>query len=222
MTAGTTQLVLLNITTIENLTHKAKVWQLAVLNPRPETMGSSPSATPKVAPLQVTYGPPAQRQSERSPTIQSNHRSDASENRLAEASPPLRTFSILKTRPGENPWDLGKFKNFKSVMGDRWWDWFLPIKRSPCCNHDHGESAFLLGTVVDRMRREAGISPTVACDTARTSRPQSHRSHRSSAAGDAPLPQGRGHNGHHLDGSRHSGKGRRDRRRERRGQVESA
>ncbi|KAH0544640.1 hypothetical protein FGG08_001290 [Glutinoglossum americanum] len=117
MTSGTTQLILLNTTTVENLTRKTKVWQLAILNPRPDTIGSSPSNTPKVAYHQVTYGLPRQTPSQDNPSIQSGHRSDAPENpRPTETSPPFRTFAILKTRPGENPWDLGKSKNFQSVM----------------------------------------------------------------------------------------------------------
>ncbi|KAH0553440.1 hypothetical protein GP486_006489 [Trichoglossum hirsutum] len=158
MAVGTAQLVLLNITTIENLTRKTKVWQLAVLIPRPEVIGSSPSDTPKVGFLQVTYGLPGQTSREKSQEIQSSRPLGTPENHNSteEPSPPSRTFAVLRTQPGENPWDLGKLENFKSVMGDRLWDWFLPLRHSPSRKHDHGDSAFLLGAVVDRMRKEAG------------------------------------------------------------------
>ena len=43
-------------------------------------------------------------------------------------------------------------------MGEHWYDWFLPIRYSPCSRHDSGESQFELGPVVDRMRQEAGIA----------------------------------------------------------------
>ena len=71
---------------------------------------------------------------------------------------PTRTFAILHSKPGENPYDLGRLCNFKSVMGDRWIDWLLPLRSSPCCDHS-GESAFALGPVVQRMKEEAKIVP---------------------------------------------------------------
>ena len=37
-------------------------------------------------------------------------------------------------------------------------DWLLPWRSSPCCDHS-GESAFVLGPVVQRMKEEAGIIP---------------------------------------------------------------
>ncbi|KAI8963982.1 palmitoyltransferase PFA5 [Daldinia sp. FL1419] len=59
-----------------------------------------------------------------------------------------RTFAILKTEPGENPWDLGKWRNWKSVMGNNVLDWFLPIRRSPCANHESHESFYPMGHVL--------------------------------------------------------------------------
>ncbi|KAM3083724.1 palmitoyltransferase pfa5 [Clarireedia jacksonii] len=66
----------------------------------------------------------------------------------------VRTFAILETvHPGDNPWDLGSaLLNWKSVMGDRVIDWFLPLKRSPCCNHENTESYFQVGPCVDQIR----------------------------------------------------------------------
>lgn len=43
-------------------------------------------------------------------------------------------------------------------MGEHWYDWFLPIRHSPCSRHDSLESQFELGPVVDKMRQEAGIA----------------------------------------------------------------
>ncbi|KAL8998109.1 MAG: hypothetical protein Q9169_002802 [Polycauliona sp. 2 TL-2023] len=65
-----------------------------------------------------------------------------------------RTFAILHSKPGENPWDLGYFRNFKSVMGEHWYDWFLPIKPSPCAKHDRQDCEFETGPVVERMMSE--------------------------------------------------------------------
>jgi palmitoyltransferase len=74
----------------------------------------------------------------------------------------VRTFAILETvHPGDNPWDLGSvLLNWKTVMGDRVIDWFLPLKRSPCCNHEHTESHFQVGPCVDQIRASVSfISP---------------------------------------------------------------
>ena len=43
-------------------------------------------------------------------------------------------------------------------MGEHWYDWLLPIRYSPCTNHNWGDSQFATGPVVDRMREEAGIA----------------------------------------------------------------
>ena len=65
-----------------------------------------------------------------------------------------RTFGILRMpEPGSNPWDLGSgFLNLKTVLGTSIIDWLLPIRRSPCCNHEDPESQFLVGPAVDITR----------------------------------------------------------------------
>jgi len=70
----------------------------------------------------------------------------------------IRTFAILHTKPGENPFDLGSYENFKTVMGDHWYDWLFPFTHSPCANHDREGGQFAMGPVVQRMRRDAGIA----------------------------------------------------------------
>jgi palmitoyltransferase len=70
-----------------------------------------------------------------------------------------RTFAILKMlEPGDNPWDLGtKIANWETVMGISVWDWFLPVRRSPCCNHEDTESHFMIGPWVDLLRCKVGF-----------------------------------------------------------------
>jgi len=72
-----------------------------------------------------------------------------------------RTFAILDMKQGQNPWDLGSLLlNWETVMGLSVIDWVLPIKRSPCCNHEDAESQFELGPWVDLLKASAGfISP---------------------------------------------------------------
>lgn len=132
MTGSSLQFLVLNSSTIENLSRRTKVWQLAVHIPRP--LGSAAATRlPTIAyPLVSPNSPP-------------------------EQSPQGKVFAILRSKPGENPWDRGPLENIKSVMGKRWYDWILPIKHSPCRNHEREDSQFALGPVVDRMRAEAGL-----------------------------------------------------------------
>ncbi|EXJ92713.1 hypothetical protein A1O3_01265 [Capronia epimyces CBS 606.96] len=77
--------------------------------------------------------------------------------RSEEAADLKRTFAILETAPGENPFDIGWFNNFKEVMGFTLLDWFLPLRPSPLLDHSDPTSMYKLGTVVSRMKKEAGI-----------------------------------------------------------------
>ncbi|KAL8650839.1 MAG: hypothetical protein Q9210_003594 [Variospora velana] len=155
MSGSSLQFVFLNTTTIENLSRKTKVWQLAV---------HIPDIPPRSAPPHlrtITFSPPVP-----------NAPGPAS----TALPPELRTFAILHSRPGENPWDLGPYRNFKSVMGDHWYDWLLPIKHSPCARHDWLESEFEMGPVVERMKREAGIVGPDQMET--DEKPRRHRRRR--------------------------------------------
>lgn len=44
-------------------------------------------------------------------------------------------------------------------MGESWYDWFLPFRLSPCCNHDRSNAQFETGPVVQRMKEDAGLVP---------------------------------------------------------------
>lgn len=69
-----------------------------------------------------------------------------------------RTFAVLKMKQGDNPWDLGtRLLNWETVMGSNFVDWFLPIRRSPCCNHEDSESQFQIGPWVDLLRSSVGF-----------------------------------------------------------------
>ncbi|KAF7899822.1 hypothetical protein EAF00_004158 [Botryotinia globosa] len=83
----------------------------------------------------------------------------------------VRTFAILETlTPGDNPWDLGSaLLNWETVMGEHFFDWFLPMKRSPSCNHENTESHFSIGPSVDRIRASVCFIPPNEV------RPEGHR-----------------------------------------------
>ena len=130
MSGSSLQYVFQNTTLIENLSRHSKVWQLAVHIDRPpinQTGIGFPS---------VTYPLGDE------PTSAPNSK---------------RTFVVLHSKPGDNPWDLGWFANFQTVMGVHWWDWLIPLRHSPLRDHSRGESQFELGSVVDRMRADAGL-----------------------------------------------------------------
>ncbi|KAI9894555.1 MAG: palmitoyltransferase pfa5 [Vezdaea aestivalis] len=74
-------------------------------------------------------------------------------------SPDARTFAVLHTKPGDNLWDLGYLQNWRSVMGNHVWEWFLPVTRSPAVLYQGTESAYQLGPLIDEMKREAGLLP---------------------------------------------------------------
>lgn len=153
MSGSSLQFILLNSTTIENLSRRHKVWFLAIHIPRL----SAPVTATTVRFSTISYP-------------------------LAVASSsvpmqgPTKYFAILHSKPGDNPFDLGFFKNFKSVMGEHWYDWFLPLRHSPCCNHDQKESQFSLGDVVKRMREDAGLSsPRGSIQEIRRSKRRKHQ-----------------------------------------------
>ncbi len=132
MSGTSLQFALLNTTTIENLSRRNKVWQMAVYMARPPSSGNRIGFPSVTYPLTVDPSIP-------------------------QPSSSKRTFAILHSKPGENPWDIGPFANFKSVMGFHWYDWLIPLRYSPCRDHSRGDSEFEVGPVVDRMRIDAGL-----------------------------------------------------------------
>ena len=171
MFGSSMQFVLLNTTTIENLSRKSVTYQLAIHLPQPPP---APLPFPVITFSTVPVPPGTQ-------------------------APPeaLKMFAILHTQPGDNPWDLGWRGNFKEVMGEHWYDWFLPFHYSPCTNHDRVESQFAVGPVVQRMRREAGISPSALEEKPR--RRRKHRRRRSEKHAD--LESGREKTAHTGNGN---------------------
>jgi palmitoyltransferase len=164
MAGSSIQLALANSTTVENLSRRSKVWFLAVLIPRlPDgRLPAPPSATANGPRLQtITYPRPIE---EENFLIQQARGQDpAMPPPLPPPMPippatPTRTFAILSTKPGENPFDLGPWRNIREVMGYSIADWILPVKQSPCADHRRGVSAFRMkGGLIRRLKEEAGL-----------------------------------------------------------------
>lgn len=168
MTGSSLQFALINTTTIENLSRKTKVWTLAVHMPKPPEISTGFR------------------------TISFSAMGAAANSDMpakGQVSGAIKTFAILHTKPGENPFDLGPYQNFKTVMGDHWYDWLLPIRCSPCCNHDRRDGQFAMGPVVQRMRADAGIASPEESSSEKPHRKRKRRrrrSHRATGAGPVP------------------------------------
>jgi len=171
MTCSSGHFAIANLTTVENLNRKTCIWQLAVLVPRPELrpdhIASSNDADLSFRtvtyPLPLAADPLMSASTALDSISQDSRRdgtqsgSDPQSERDAKAT---RTFAILQLKEGLSPWDLGALANWKSVMGNNVLDWFLPIKRSPCCNHDDGEAQYAIGRWVECLMADQGFIST--------------------------------------------------------------
>ncbi|KAM3506419.1 hypothetical protein MY11210_007569 [Beauveria gryllotalpidicola] len=84
-----------------------------------------------------------------------------------------RKFAILRVESRENPWDLGFARNWAAVMGRTPWEWLLPIRHSPCCDHDSMESDYPAGKLLDELKRRHHFPGYEPAD-ADSSQPKEH------------------------------------------------
>ncbi|TAQ83197.1 hypothetical protein B7494_g8480 [Chlorociboria aeruginascens] len=174
MTLTSVNFAVKNLTQVEALNAKTKVYNLAVIKPPRTDIGSlngmdaSLLLCPDVVyPLSIaSQSHPAQPEPPRNSKAETLEDSVNPSKESVENSPTrrdmnaFRTFTVLRTDPGVNPWDLGsRLLNFKTVMGNNIVDWFLPIKRSPCCNHEDQESNYIIGPDVNRLRATFHLMP---------------------------------------------------------------
>ncbi|KFZ11454.1 hypothetical protein V502_07538 [Pseudogymnoascus sp. VKM F-4520 (FW-2644)] len=162
MTCSSLQFVFANLTTIENLSKKRRAWLLAVLIPPTFSLPQQGNYPHITYPLPL---PPSEKSSSTAPSSPASAPHDeivsepeALSERDARAT---RTFAILQFAVGRNPWDLGAVGNWKSVMGNNFLDWVLPITQSPCRNHESHESQFETGRWVEELlvEREEAEGP---------------------------------------------------------------
>ncbi|KAK4172508.1 putative palmitoyltransferase [Triangularia setosa] len=136
MTATSIRYAIVNLTNVDYLKSKNIVHQLAIRVPW-GTQG-----TPKYS--VITYPLPKR--------SGSGHEEASPRDQLA-----IRTFAIVKTEMGENPWDLGPYRNWKSIMGNSPIDWLLPIKPSPCAVYENNESFYEMGPLYQQLRGRFGL-----------------------------------------------------------------
>lgn len=140
MTCTSMRYACMNLTNVDYVKSKRVVHQLAIRVPRGTPRGPNYGV--------ITYPLP---KPENGPGI---HTSESSRDQLA-----TRTFAIVKTEMGENPWDLGPHRNWKSIMGDSCIDWFLPFKHSPCASFENNESFYEMGPLYQQLRERFSLPP---------------------------------------------------------------
>jgi palmitoyltransferase len=69
---------------------------------------------------------------------------------------PSRSYIVLQTQPGDNPWDVHWKVNIQSIMGNSVLDWFNPLKISPCLTRNDPEGEFAWGPAVRNLMEEYG------------------------------------------------------------------
>ncbi|GIZ45717.1 hypothetical protein CKM354_000887200 [Cercospora kikuchii] len=103
-------------------------------------------------------------------------------NRPPIPAPEPRTFAILETPRGLNPWDLGStYHNFLAVFGKFPLDWFLPIKHSPCCDHTSRISEYPLGPEFEVLLSDAGLVRPATTTSASHQKRERNRDRRGSS-----------------------------------------
>ncbi|KAI1349704.1 DHHC palmitoyltransferase-domain-containing protein [Xylaria sp. FL0043] len=157
MTATSARYIVKNMTNVDILSFRQKVYHLAVRVPRgtrsdrfsvivyPLRKSETRLGDRKGAVRRST--PNGREPDEQADTLPANSRDDLA----------TRTFAILQTAPGENPWDLGPWRNWKSVMGANPLDWVLPIRHSPCATHERSESLYPMDPILDQLRARYGL-----------------------------------------------------------------
>jgi palmitoyltransferase len=142
MTLTSGKYIFENITNIDVL-RKSSVHHIAIRLP-PRTAPSSKYTT-------VTYPLPLQ-------TPQQGHQYTTNiYGTVARDRQATHTFAIVRTEPGENPFDLGPWRNFKAVMGNTVLEWLFPIKHSPCCDHDSMISDYEFGPLIEDLKKRHNI-----------------------------------------------------------------
>ncbi|KAI0805431.1 DHHC palmitoyltransferase-domain-containing protein [Xylaria sp. FL0064] len=157
MTATSARYIVKNMTNVDILSFRQKLYHLAVRVPRgtrsdrfsvivyPLRKSETGLSDRKGAVRRST--PNGREPDEQADALPANSRDDLA----------TRTFAILQTAPGENPWDLGPWRNWKSVMGVNPLDWVLPIRHSPCATHDSSESLYRMDPILDQLRARYGL-----------------------------------------------------------------
>lgn len=136
MSLSSTNFALLNVTQVEHLGLATRVYDLAVFKPNqntPQASGSYPREIiyPLSTGVEKSHQGPEMRTSEaldqRLVAGDEAQTNTARKERLSERDlQAKRSFVVLRTEHGENPWNLGSMLlNWETVMGTNPIDWLL-------------------------------------------------------------------------------------------------
>ncbi|KAI1764932.1 zf-DHHC-domain-containing protein [Hypoxylon sp. FL1150] len=169
MTFTSMRYIFLNMTNVDALSSQSKVYQLAVRVPRGTV------STDKFSVVTYPLPKPGEQLNGRSNGIIENGNSssitcngagiESSTGSATRDDLATRTFAILKTEPGENPWDIGIWGNWQTVMGTNIFNWLLPIQRSPCATHESHESFYPMGHALNDILARYGLSGVAGKDS---------------------------------------------------------
>lgn len=156
MTLTSWRYIFLNVTNIDML-KKAWVYQLAIQVPR-----GTPSTDKYTT---ITYPLPEFPPARPAPAQSNGHAAgvmtppDSRQEDAPSARDQMatKTFAVVRTEHDENPWDLGWRRNWEEVMGTTIMDWFVPIRKSPCAQHDVAESEYPMGPLLNTIKRRYGL-----------------------------------------------------------------
>jgi len=175
MCMSSCQFALISSTTIENLNRKTKVWFLAVHTP---SQVLEEAHEKRIELRLISYPRPPEEQLQMLQQHGASNLPSANVQQASSSSPIAatghRTFAILESAPGDNPFDIGPLSNFQEIMGMTIWEWLSPIKPSPCLKHDSMTSLYKLGPVVDEMKANTGLK-TWTSQRSKSSRRQRRR-----------------------------------------------
>lgn len=142
MTATSARYACVNLTNVDYIKSKTLVHQLAIQVPR----GTAPGLDYSVI-IYPLPKPDSDRSTNQSPTPPTASEPMSERDLLA-----TRTFAVVKTEKGENPWHLGWYRNWKSIMGNNIFDWALPFNHSPCEDYENNESFYEMGPLIQELR----------------------------------------------------------------------
>jgi len=139
MTTLSTRYIFLNLTNVEDLRQKSTVHQLAIRVPLDYEPGPQNHL--------ISYPLPEPALNTKTESCSSRDNTTTLRDALA-----TRKFAVVKTQLGENPWDLGPYRNWTSVMGTNFLDWVLPLRHSPCVTGETNTSFYEMGPLYDELR----------------------------------------------------------------------
>lgn len=146
MTTLSARYIFLNLTNVEDLRQKSTVHQLAIRVP----------LTTEPGPQYYLISYPLPEPGLNPKTQSASSRETGSNLRDSLAA---RKFAVVKTQLGENPWDVGSYKNWVSVMGSNMFDWLLPVRLSPCASAESNTSFYEMGPLYDELRTRYSLPP---------------------------------------------------------------